>query len=64
MRCAHVEDGCGSCNCSVDPGFSEAVLNSKVETVMLLFISFGFLFNYSFAFILDSDSYSVPLYDF
>ncbi|XP_057474441.1 BRAP2 RING ZnF UBP domain-containing protein 2-like isoform X3 [Actinidia eriantha] len=31
---AHVEDGCGSCNCSVDPGLSEAVLNSKVETIV------------------------------
>ena len=55
-HCVHVENGCGSCNCSVDPGLSEAVVNSKVETVMLLFIILGFLFNCSFAFILDSDS--------
>ncbi|GFZ11862.1 isopropylmalate dehydrogenase 2 [Actinidia rufa] len=27
-HCAHVEDGCGSCNCSVDPGFSE---NQKIK---------------------------------
>lgn len=27
-QCAHVDDGIGSCNCSVDPGFSEALLNS------------------------------------
>ena len=28
-HCAHVEDGCGSCNCSVDPGFSE---NQKIAS--------------------------------
>ncbi|KAE9453583.1 hypothetical protein C3L33_14543, partial [Rhododendron williamsianum] len=33
-QCAHVDDGCGSCNCSVDPGFSEALLNSKVESII------------------------------
>ncbi|KAH7858342.1 hypothetical protein Vadar_022701 [Vaccinium darrowii] len=33
-QCAHVDDGCGSCNCSVDPGFSEALLNSQVETIV------------------------------
>ncbi|KAI7995132.1 BRAP2 RING ZnF UBP domain-containing protein 2, partial [Camellia lanceoleosa] len=29
--CAHTDDGCGSCNCSIDTGFSETLLNSKVE---------------------------------
>ncbi|GMQ09072.1 hypothetical protein CsSME_00052557 [Camellia sinensis var. sinensis] len=29
--CAHADDGCGSCNCSIDTGFSETLLNSKVE---------------------------------
>jgi len=33
-QCAHVDDGCGSCNCSADPGFSEALLNSQVETIV------------------------------
>lgn len=42
-QCAHVDEGCGSCNCSVDPGFSEALLNSKVESVMFLSpLLFGF----------------------
>ncbi|KAL6952142.1 RING-type E3 ubiquitin transferase [Sarracenia purpurea var. burkii] len=30
--CPHVEDDCGSCSCTIDPGYSEALLNSKVET--------------------------------
>ncbi|CAL5373327.1 unnamed protein product [Camellia sinensis] len=32
--CAHTDDGDGSCNCTVDPGFSEALLNSKVENIV------------------------------
>ncbi|KAF5954398.1 hypothetical protein HYC85_007254 [Camellia sinensis] len=32
--CAHADDGCGSCNCSIDTGFSETLLNSKVENIV------------------------------
>ena len=34
-HCTHASDGCGSCDC-VDSGFSEALLNSRVEAVMNL----------------------------
>ena len=37
-HCIHANDGCGSCDC-VDSGFSEALLNSKVEAVMHLLFS-------------------------
>ncbi|KAL9669417.1 hypothetical protein QQ045_006964 [Rhodiola kirilowii] len=33
-RCSHVDDGCGSCDCSADNDISEVLLNSKVEAVM------------------------------
>ncbi|KAA8541958.1 hypothetical protein F0562_023110 [Nyssa sinensis] len=33
-HCAHADDGCGSCDCSGDPGFTEALLNSKVEAIV------------------------------
>ncbi|KAI7995131.1 BRAP2 RING ZnF UBP domain-containing protein 2, partial [Camellia lanceoleosa] len=32
--CAHANDGCGSYNCSIDTGFSETLLNSKVENIV------------------------------
>ncbi|KAI7994247.1 BRAP2 RING ZnF UBP domain-containing protein 2 [Camellia lanceoleosa] len=32
--CAHADDGCGSCNCSIGTGFSETLLNSKVENIV------------------------------
>ncbi|XAR50501.1 hypothetical protein NMG60_11004844 [Bertholletia excelsa] len=32
--CAHIDDGCGSCNCSKDPAYTEAVLNSQVENIV------------------------------
>lgn len=32
-HCAHADDSCGSCDCSIDSAFTEAVLNSKVEAV-------------------------------
>lgn len=37
-QCAHADDECG--DCSLDPGFSEALLNSRVESVMFLFSIF------------------------
>ncbi|XP_059644479.1 BRAP2 RING ZnF UBP domain-containing protein 2 isoform X2 [Cornus florida] len=34
-HCVHADDGCGSCDCSLlDPGFTEALLNSKVEAIV------------------------------
>ncbi|KAK2982837.1 hypothetical protein RJ640_021327, partial [Escallonia rubra] len=33
-HCAHADDGFGSCKCGGDPGFSEALLNSKVEAIV------------------------------
>ncbi|PON34697.1 BRCA1-associated [Trema orientale] len=32
-HCFHANDGCGSCDC-VDSGFSEALLNSRVEAIV------------------------------
>lgn len=34
FHCAHADDGCGSCDCSVDSGASEAILNSRVEAIV------------------------------
>lgn len=33
-HCARADDGFGSCECGGDPGFSEALLNSKVEAIV------------------------------
>lgn len=33
-HCAHADDSCGSCDCSIDSAFTEAVLNSKVEAIV------------------------------
>ncbi|CAM8993468.1 unnamed protein product [Rhodiola kirilowii] len=33
-RCSHVDDGCGSCDCSADNDISEVLLNSKVEAIV------------------------------
>ena len=39
-HCAHADHGCGSCDCSDDAGISEALLNSRVEAVTILFFIF------------------------
>lgn len=46
-HCLLANDGCGSCEC-FDSGFSEAVLNSKVEAVMsfILYINCYFMLNF------------------
>lgn len=36
-HCVHSNEGCYSCECGVDPVFSEALQNSKVEAVCLAF---------------------------
>jgi len=33
VHCSHAVNGCGSCECSGDPGINEALLSSKVEAV-------------------------------
>ncbi|KAL3528956.1 hypothetical protein ACH5RR_008278 [Cinchona calisaya] len=35
-HCARAYDGCGTCECGVEPGFDDALLNSKVEVVLSL----------------------------
>ena len=35
-HCVHADNGCGSCSCE-DNAMNEAILNSKVEAVMLQF---------------------------
>ena len=35
-RCARANDGCGTCECGLEPGFGDALLNSKVEAVFSL----------------------------
>ncbi|XP_057969092.1 BRAP2 RING ZnF UBP domain-containing protein 2 isoform X2 [Malania oleifera] len=32
--CVHADGGCGSCNCSVDSGISEALFSSKVDAIV------------------------------
>ncbi|XP_057248501.1 BRAP2 RING ZnF UBP domain-containing protein 2 [Beta vulgaris subsp. vulgaris] len=32
--CSHAVHGCGSCECSEDPGINDAILNSKVEAIV------------------------------
>ncbi|CAK9142014.1 unnamed protein product [Ilex paraguariensis] len=34
QHCSHADVGCGSCDCGMDPGFSEALMNSKVEAIV------------------------------
>ncbi|KAF8393105.1 hypothetical protein HHK36_021346 [Tetracentron sinense] len=34
FRCAHADDGCGSCECSEDSGIDEALYNSRVEAIV------------------------------
>lgn len=33
-HCHHDNDGCCGCECGTDPGFSETILNSKVEAIV------------------------------
>ncbi|XP_027098343.1 BRAP2 RING ZnF UBP domain-containing protein 2-like isoform X1 [Coffea arabica] len=33
-RCARANDGCGTCECGLEPGFGDALLNSKVEAIV------------------------------
>lgn len=39
---AHADD-CGSCECGGDPGFTEALWNSKFEAVLLFIILWRYL---------------------
>ncbi|GAB4850049.1 BRAP2 RING ZnF UBP domain-containing protein 2, variant 2 [Ancistrocladus abbreviatus] len=34
LHCQHAGNGCGSCDCSADPGISEVILKSKVEAIV------------------------------
>ncbi|OVA12903.1 zinc finger protein [Macleaya cordata] len=34
VHCMHADDDCGSCECNKDSGTSEALFNSKVETIV------------------------------
>lgn len=49
-HCHHDIDGCCSCECATDPGFSETLVNSKVEAVCLsLHLQMFFFLFYSYS---------------
>lgn len=41
VPCSHGVHDCGICECSGDPGISEAILSSKVEAVCFIFQKFS-----------------------